>query len=164
MILRSEFNVPMRNESPRRITNVPKAFTLVVLLVVIAIIGCCGGPTVVETDLPEAQARLMAINFAYTQFLEQRGRPPRNEKELRQTLNEENPEEALRSPRDGKPFVICYGVDKFGPLEWAKTTPVLAYEQRGDGSRWVLTVPGAIYLLDEKDFQQADFPPGHKVK
>ena len=71
MILRSEFDVPTRDESPRRVTNVPKAFTLVVLLVVIAIIGCGGGPTVVETDLPEAQARLMAINFAYTQFLEE---------------------------------------------------------------------------------------------
>jgi hypothetical protein len=159
MFLRNRFD-----ESKRRVTNVSKVFTLAGLLVVIATIGCGGGPTIVETDVPEAQARLMAINFAYTQFLQERGRPPKNEAELRQTLAEENQEETLLSPVDGEPFVICYGVDKFGPLDWAKTTPVLAYEQNGDGSRWVLTVPGAIYQLDETEYQEASLPPGHTVQ
>lgn len=133
---------------------------------VLSAAGCGGStePKVVQTEAPEAQTRLMAINNAYTQFLEQHQRPPRNEKELRQALTEGNPDEVLRSPRDGEPFAICYGVDLFGPLEWAHSTPVLAYEQRGDGSRYVLSIPGGVFLLDEQEFKQASFPPGHTVQ
>ena len=83
---------------------------------------------------------------------------------MRQSLTEGDPDEILRSPRDGEPFVICYDVDVLGALEWAQSTPVLAYERRGDGSRWVLSIPGGIFLLDEEEFQQASFPPGHTVR
>ena len=126
--------------------------------------GCSNEPIVVEAELPEAQARLMEIKFAYTRFQEEYRRPPRNEEELMRTLESENPKETLLSPRDGEPFVICYGVNVFGSLDWAKSTPVLAYEPKGDGTRWVLSIPGAVYELDEEEFQKASFPPGHTVK
>jgi hypothetical protein len=124
----------------------------------------CSSESIVVEELPETQARLMDIRLAYSRFIERTRRPPRSEQELRQTMEAENPDEALRSPRDGQPFVICYGVDVFGSLDWAETTPILAYERSGDGSRWVLSIPGAIYQLDEEEFQQASFPPGHTIK
>ncbi len=133
-------------------------------LAISSLAGCGDSPRVVETDVPEAQSRLMAINLAYMRFLEQQGRPPSNEQELRSQFSEGNPDEILRSPRDGQPFVICYGVNIFGDLPWAKSTPVLAYEQQGDGSRWVLSIPGGVFELDEAEFQKASFPPGHTVQ
>ena len=148
------------------LSNADRTVSLgICLLICLAFLGtgCDSTPRVVETEVPEAQVRLMAINLAYTTFLQQKGRPPANEKELRTTLISDNPDETLRSPRDGEPFVICYGVDLFKPLDWAKTMPILAYENRGEGTRWVLGIPGGVFELEEAEFQQADLPPGHKV-
>ena len=134
-------------------------------LLFMATTGCNSEPQIVEGELPETQARLMDIQLAYSRFIEQAGRPPRNEKELLRTLESQNPEETLVSPRDGQPFVICYGVS-FYEVNWAKpnSTPIIAYEQQGDGTRWVLSPPGMIHEVEEEEFRNASFPPGHKVK
>jgi hypothetical protein len=139
-------------------------FCLLIGSAMLVIAGCNSEPIVVEEELSETKSRLMDIKFAYMGFLEKTRRPPRNEKDLRRTLETDNPDEAFLSPRDGEPFVICYGVNIFGPLEWAESTPVIAYEKQGDGTRWVLSAPGAIYELDEEEFQKASFPPGHTVQ
>lgn len=141
-------------------------FCCCVLLTAAALTGCGSNQETrtVEAELPEAQSRLMAINTAYMQFQEKYKRPPQNEQELRGMLEAGSGDEVLRSPRDGQPFAICYGVDVFGPLEWAQSTPVLAYEQGGEGDRWVLAIPGAVYCLEEQEFRQSSFPPGHTVK
>ena len=139
-------------------------FCLLICSAMLMIAGCNSDPIVVNEEVPEAQVRLLDINYAYMGFLEKHRRPPRNEKDLRRTLESVNPDETFLSPRDGEPFVICYGVNIFGPLEWAESTPVIAYEKQGDGTRWVLSAPGAIYELDEEEFQKASFPPGHTIQ
>jgi hypothetical protein len=136
-------------------------------LLLVAVAGCGGQPTVVATPLPEAHARLGAINAAYEAFYDKHGRTPRNEQELRTMLvsQEQDADKVLRSPRDGEPFVICYGADVYGSLDWAgDALPVFAYERRGDGGRWVLAPPGFINVLSEEEFRAARFPPGHKVE
>ena len=131
----------------------------------LTVIGCTSRPVTVEEEVPEVQARLMAIRDAYSAFSEQAGRPPRNEQDLRRFLESENPDETLVSPRDGQPFVICYGVDVYD-ANWAKpdSTPVVVYEQQGVDSRWVLAPPGMIYEMGEEEFSKASFPPGHKAQ
>jgi hypothetical protein len=137
-------------------------------LLLVAAAGCGGQhPVVVTTALPEAHARLSAINAAYEGFDDQHGRSPHNEQELRTMLvsQGQDPDKVLRSPRDGEPFVICYGADVFGSLDWAgDALPVFAYERRGDGGRWVLAPPGFVKELSEEEFRAARFPPGHKVE
>lgn len=126
------------------------------------VFGCGQPPSVVETELPEAQVRLMSIKNAYTAFTEQRGRPPRNEKELQRQLADDSSPEVLTSPRDGQPFKVCYGATLFGDLAWASpdSIPALAFEQQGaDGTKWVLTIPGAILEVPDDEFAKVVFPP-----
>lgn len=126
--------------------------------------GCDNGPVVIETRVPEVQQRLMAVRSAYASFLEQNGRPPENETELRSTFNQSEVDKLLTSPRDGKPFNVCYGIDIYSNLDWAKDVAVVAYEQEGESNtRWVLAAPGAIFELSQEDFKQASFPPGHAI-
>lgn len=125
--------------------------------------GCSNEPIIVEVEVPEAQRRLMAIRAAYSIFQDQRGRPPQNERELLSCLPEDAPEDVLLSPRNQQPLVICYGTDLYGSLDWAKSTPVLAYEQVQEGPRWVLSVPGGASELSADEFAEASFPPGHKL-
>lgn len=135
------------------------------LLPLAMLLGCGGGTVVVDQPLDPTHERLMKIGNAYTAYLEETGQPPRSEKQLRQALAEQgNPDELLRSPRDGQPFVICWGVDLFGGLDWAQNTPVLAYEKQGTGEkRYVLTAIRSVQEISEDEFQQASFPPGHQV-
>ena len=96
---------------------------------------------------------------------------PSGEKELLPLLAAENskedtPEKLLTSST-GQPFVICYGLDPTADLTWAKSTPVLAYEQissvqDGEGKRWVLTAMGSILRMPDAEFRRASFPPGHE--
>ena len=71
-------------------------------------------------------------------------------------------EDPWRSPRDGQPFVVCWGLDLTKPPSWAKSTPVLGYEKQGaGGSRYVLTAIRSVELMSDKEFHEASFPPGH---
>ncbi len=148
-----------------RISLLSLTFLLLMTSLLLATGGCNGGPRTVEVKMPEAQARLMAIKDAYSNFIEQARRPPRDKAELLKTLESDNPDETLTSPRDGKPFVICYNVDMY-EVDWAPpgVDPIIAYEQQGDGTRWVISPPGRIHQMEEADFQKARFPPGHKLQ
>ena len=90
-------------------------------------------------------------------------RPPQSAEELKPALGKlGNPDDLLRSSRDGQPFVVCWGVDLLVPPTWAKATPVLAYEKRGvDGRRYVLTTRRRVELMPDQEFRKASFPPGH---
>lgn len=126
--------------------------------------GCSNQASVVETPLAPVHERLLIIGRAYIGHLQERGAPPKNEQQLRAMLSEEeNIPELFLSPRDEKPFVICWNVDLNGPLPWAKSLPIIAYEQQGvDGSRYVLTTMRSVEPVSETDFRQASFPPGHQ--
>ena len=92
--------------------------------------------------------RLGAIAFAYQRAGEQLGRPPQSVADLQPHLKMAgDPAELLRSPRDGQPYVIVWGVDLEAPFE--RELPVIAYEQRGaGGERMVLNLMGIVPLTD----------------
>jgi hypothetical protein len=137
----------------------------VLLLSYFVIHGCSGSSTPIYVDKPldPTHDKLMKIGMAYMRFVSNRKQPPQEWADLRPILAEmENADEPWRSARDGQPLVVCWGVDLSKRPDWAKTTPVLAYEKQGsNGSRYVLTVVRSVELLSDKDFREASFPPGH---
>ena len=133
------------------------------LLFTTSLVGCSPSQVVVYTQLDPAREHLMKVCTAYIRYNTRYGKPPTGPDQLTPFLQElGSPAELLRSPRDGEPFVICWGVDLSTPQAWAMATPVLAYERRGaDGKRYVLTTQQSIVLMTAQEFRQASFPPGH---
>jgi hypothetical protein len=133
-----------------------------VLLVVawwLAAVSGCGSPQGVPAD--EGANHLDAIARAYIQYANAKGRPPDSAEDLKSML----PEQAatadfFQSSRDGKPFVILWGVD---PREGMGIKPlVIGYEEQGrDGIRYVFTAMG-VMVMDRATFAAASFPPGHQ--
>ena len=127
--------------------------------------GCsCSSIVVVDKPLEPAQERLAKIYMAYVRFSTEQKRPPRNAEELKPFLAEMgNADDILRSPRDGQPFVVCWGVNVGASASWAKSMPVVIYEKQGvDGRRYVLTAPfRKVEVLSDQEFRQASFPPGY---
>ncbi len=131
-----------------------------------AIAGCSSGARVVSVPLDRTQENLLYIGQAYVRYLTEKKTPPANVEQLKPYLKQVgNPDEILRSPRDGEPYNICWGVDLSKPPTWAKekSTPVIAYERRGSGGqRYVLTTMRNAMPLSDEEFKQASFPPGHQ--
>jgi hypothetical protein len=136
----------------------------VLLLAAIAGPFGCSNEVRVEAKLEPAHENLMKIGSAYVRFNTKAKRPPKSVEEIRPFLKESgNTEELLRSPRDGEPYVICWGVNLLAPPKWAKSTPILAYEKRGaEGTRYILTTLQSVQQMSEEQFQEASFPPGHQ--
>jgi hypothetical protein len=134
------------------------------MLAAVATFVGCSKEVRVEAKLDATHERLMRIGSAYVQFNTKNKRPPKSAEDIKPLLRAYgNFEELLRSPRDGEPYVICWGVDLLVPPKWAKTTPVLACEQRGaQGKRYVLTTLRSVEQLSDEQFNQASFPPGHQ--
>jgi len=129
----------------------------------------------------KAQAReeshLKKLAVLYMQYAAQhRGQGPASEAEFksfvrslpeaqRKSLGIEDVDALFISERDGKPYVIVYGVKGAaapGP-GGAGAAPVIGYEQVGQGgSRYVANSLGALELLDEAAFRQR--VPGGKTQ
>jgi hypothetical protein len=95
--------------------------------------GCTSAPTRVEVD--NSMANLLAIHTAYTDFVADSGKPPRTQKDLEWAFPEHSREaldELFRSPHDGQPYVIVWGI-MLRPPQPAPPV-VLAYEKDGDCS------------------------------
>ena len=125
--------------------------------------GSCSSSAPVKITPPNPVAKnLMSILRAYGSFCASQQRPPESAEDLKPALAKQgNADDVLRSPRDGQPLVICWGVDLLKPADWANSTPVLAYEKQGaDGQRYVLTTR-YVKLMRDEEFRQASFPPGH---
>jgi hypothetical protein len=133
------------------------------LLAAVVCAGCATRPVVSEHEMDPAQERLLTVGQAYSQFNYDKDRPPRGPQDLKDYLAKSpGPDQVLQSPRDGQPFVICWGVDLRVPPEWAKSRPALAYEKSGSGGRrFVLTTMRNVELVADADFRQSSFPPGH---
>ena len=114
--------------------------------------GCSPDPVEVSKSRSEQVANLQKIRAAYNQAIEKLGRPPANEKEARRFLEAfGSPDEILKSPVDGEPYVVIWGVNlKHVPLRMPAA--IIAYEKTGrEGQRNVLTMQGCD-LLDEAAF------------
>jgi hypothetical protein len=132
------------------------------LLVLLTLAGCSG--TGADRPLDPTEERLFKIGNAYLAATTRLKRPPKNADELKPSLEGGADADALRSPRDGQPFVIIWGVD-FNRLPPGRDDiyTVAAYEQRGaDGKRYVLHFPRGVVLLTDEELRKAAFPPGHK--
>jgi hypothetical protein len=99
---------------------------------------------------------LSKIERAYHADLQKLGRPPANADQLKPYLKEfGDPDAILRSPRDGEPYVIIYGVDIRKPF--SMPPPIWLYEKHGaDGKRYVMTIMGMMCMTDE-EFANAKF-------
>ena len=130
------------------------------------IAGGCSSSTPLQVGSPPdpTAEKLEKVIAAYGRYCVAEQRPPESAEELKPTLAKlGNPDDLLRSSRDGQPFVVCWGVDLLALPSWAKSkTSVLAYEKQGvDGQRYVLTAQRRVRLMPDGDFRQASFPPGH---
>jgi hypothetical protein len=125
------------------------------LLACLALAGCSRGPAAVKA---EDMAHLGRIQQAYDEATDKLGRPPANAEELKPFLRPRgDPEALLRSPRDGQPYVIQWGVNYRRLRTTAMPPPILVHEQTGvDGKRHVLTTLGVRPMTDE-EFARATF-------
>lgn len=126
--------------------------------------GCTPSQVVVQAKLDPSHANLMHIGSAYQRFLTAHSKAPAGIADLKPFLKEfGNAADQLRSPHDGQPYVICWGIDLRVPQSWVQSTGVLAYEQHGvQGKRYVLTTMRSVVPMTDEEFRQANFPPGHR--
>jgi hypothetical protein len=120
----------------------------------------CTPVKVVDTPLPVAKERLLKLGQAYGQYCTQHSKPPTQLTDLKSF---QMTGDAVQSPDDGKPFVICWGVDFTKPIGQGQQPTVVAYETTGkDGKRYVLTTARNVQHLTDAEFRASTFPPGHK--
>jgi hypothetical protein len=162
------------------------------LVLGMVMVGCSKqGGTAGKTD--EVRTNLRQIYRAYQMAESELRHPPKDEAELKPFLDKAGGSaDSLRSPGDGEPFVIIWGVElsatgdpsgaggrKSKPKAFAPSAtegkpdpneppsiPILAYEAKGTGgSRHVLLQSlGTVMVLKEDIFQKAKFAKGHKPK
>jgi hypothetical protein len=135
---------------------------LAVLLAPLSLVGC--SPKVVNTPRTPAEVRLEKIGAAYARASHRLNRAPRNVEEIKPDLEDKDGlDDLLRSPGDGEPFVILWGVDfvKLPPNPKDPFT-VAGYEQRGvGGKRCVLRFPLGVVQMSDEELRKAVFPPGY---
>jgi hypothetical protein len=122
--------------------------------------GCSSKPPPRREDTAAINLRKIVQGYDLAEDRLHRG--PRDEEELKRYLVQTdmtiNPDEVMRSPRDGQPYVVIYGarLDPYG-------RDILAYEQEGlDGGRYVITLSRDVKLLTATEFAHANFAKGHK--
>ena len=129
-------------------------------LATLALVGCSRN---VDRPYAAAEDRLLKIGKAYLKSVYD-GKTPSGSEDIKiHYLEEDVTEEFFRSPRDGEPFVIFWGVD-YSSLPTRPSDPftVAAYEKKGEnGKRYVLRFPLNVELMTDEQLRKAVFPPGH---
>ena len=125
--------------------------------------GC--GPQQAVTQLPEAEGKLRGITILYARAAQQLRRGPKTREDLLAPLagkQVDNPEDLLRSPRDGEFYEIVWGLDLSG-RDNGYTGP-LAYEKVGvDGKRMVVNGLRQISEVDAAGLKALPFPPKYQL-
>jgi hypothetical protein len=126
----------------------------------LSLTGCSSKPPPKREDTAAINLRKIVQGYDLAEDRLHRG--PRDEEELKRFLVQTDmtidPEQVLRSPRDGQPYVVIYGarLDPYG-------RDIIAYEQEGaDGNRYVITLSRDVRLLTADEFARASFARGHK--
>jgi len=123
--------------------------------------GCAGKAKPEEN---QAAAHLRKIVQAYNEVNYRHGRSPRSADELKPILKQmserDDPEIFLRSPNDGEPYEIVWGIN----LERVTDGSILvAYEKKGvDGKRYAINVARIVKQLTDAEIQKASPPRGKK--
>jgi hypothetical protein len=103
--------------------------------------------------------RLLKIGTAYRNAIRRLGHAPKDFQELQPSLEGKPTEDFLRSPNDGEPLVVIWGVD-FDKLPPGYVVGV--YEKKGvDGKRYVLRFPLGVKVMTDEQWKKAVFPPGY---
>lgn len=144
----------------RRIVN--SAIPLLGFVLVVALpSGCSEKPKVEEN---KAADHLRKIINAFDVALYDNKHPLRDETELKAALKKispaENPDEIIRSPNDGEPYEIVWGVNLDRQTE---SNAIVAHEKKGaGGKRYVITVARIVSQMNDSDFANASFAKGKK--
>ena len=133
---------------------------LIVLTVVIALgLGCKPQSAFDETQ-GDPFEQMVVIQQCYFDYAIKNKKAPSSKEDLAARFQSSGyePSILLKSPRDGQPFVILWGVMP----DLTSTPPVvLGYESSSVGdARMVMTTMGVVTMLEDA-FQKATFPEGH---
>jgi hypothetical protein len=135
------------------------------VLVLLGAAAGCGGSG--KSNKAEEESPLKPLAKFYGDFINQhQGKVPQNQDEFKAFLQEPknaaqlkgefgitDPEKLLISPRDNKPFTVCYGT--MSKNQGPGGAPVVAYEKEGvDGKRFVASALGGVVELDEAAFRR----------
>lgn len=126
----------------------------VLVIGVLLLAGCRSEPARQEVD--NSKANLLGIHTAYCDYTAAMRKPPRSLQDLEKTLEEDRAsfDQRFRSPHDGKPYVISWGIT-VGPKQPSPPV-VLAHEQDGvDGTRWVLLTDATCTRMTQAEFAGA---------
>lgn len=152
-----------RNNSAVR-ARLPKWLGLGTSLLVVwlGLPGCSSKP--LKREEPGA-VNLRKISQAYDVADLKIGHPPRSVDELKRCFKEigetGDPDQILRSPRDGELYVIRYGA----PLDSDARDIILAYEKNGaEGKRYVLTQARRVQVVTDGQFATAKFAASRKSR
>jgi len=129
----------------------------------LAAIAGCNSETVRDGNVAPAYSQFRNFAHAYVQATGSLNRPPNNAEELKPFLAKfGNADELLRSPADGAPLVVCWGVDVAKLTSQNNRSPIWVYEPNShSGKRWALKERNPVELT-EADFAAALFAPGFK--
>lgn len=130
--------------------------------IVLPALSC--GPSEVVTQIPTDHARLKALVTVYAYACRDLQRPPENFEELSPVFKQakiENPREYLTSTRDGKPYIIIWGLDL--ERRYLGTKVPIAYESVGkDGMRLLVTCSMEVEELAAEEIAQSEWPSGYE--
>jgi hypothetical protein len=146
------------------------------LLLGTALAGCSPSATRQPAPLTPVEENLKHIGEAYRDASVKLQRAPANIEEIKPYLTKYgDPDTFLRSPNDGQPYQIVWGIIVLHYSPGAKGQPagplgpggmpymVLAYEQTGaQGKRYVLDAMLKVKTMSDEEFAKVDFPPGHQ--
>lgn len=127
--------------------------------VALALTGC--GPAVIEHKATPSADHLSKVKDAFDNFMAKNGKLPKSTKDLEPFLKPMgDPAELLKSPADGQPFVILWGVNfneaTPGDDKQAPVSRIYIHEKDGVGGvRHVVFASGVITKLTQDQFDQA---------
>ncbi|HXG12601.1 MAG TPA: hypothetical protein VNK04_22785 [Gemmataceae bacterium] len=132
---------------------------LVGLIAGVGLVGCGKKPP----EENQAAIHLRMIANAYNEVNYRHKRSPRSVEELKPILQEmgvEDPDAYLRSPNDGEPYEIVWGIN----LERVSDGGILvAYEKKGvNGKRYAINAARIVKQLTDAEIEQASPSRGKK--
>ena len=141
--------------------NVTKIGTIFVGLAMWpALMGCAEKPKVQENKAAD-HLRKIGQSFDMAQY---GGGAPKSAEDIKPFLKQlspnEDPEDMLRSPNDGEPYEIIWGVNLEKQTEFGA---IFAHEKKGvDGKRYVISVARIVTQMSDAEFQGATFAKGKR--
>jgi hypothetical protein len=147
--------------------NVPAGFPNRTAIICLAAgLAGCGKSETNVVALSASEKNLANIVLAYMDAHEELHHNPKNAEELKPFLKRfGDPDQILKSPSDGEPYVIVWGTDtsRGGPTPYQQMFPIFGYERKGSGGkRAIVDVRGRPLTIPAEDFTKLTFVAGHK--